>query len=112
MTSFSIEQHTINDSELRLTVTGEVDLSTRDLLAETLHTAITAGGVTDITIDLDRVTFLDATGISALIGGRKLAAQYGVTYLVTNPHGTVHRVLEVTGVLRTLTERLQPFLLP
>ena len=112
MTHFSTTRHTVNDGVLRLTITGEVDLSTADLLTDTITNLITAGHVAELIIDLDQVTFLDATGISALIRGNNLAVELGIAYLVTNPHDLVHKVLDITGVLRLLTERPQPSRLP
>lgn len=105
MTEFSLDQHPVDDGVLRLTVTGEVDLANSNLLAQAISTAIKTWSVAEVVVDLDQVTFLDSTGISVLVAGYNLAADYGVAYFVVNPHDPVRRTLHITGVLATLTEQ-------
>jgi anti-sigma B factor antagonist len=103
MTDFSITEQA-SGGMLRLDVSGEVDLATGEELAAAIRGAITSGTHVLLTIDLDRVTFLDSMGINVLVAGRRLADEHGVAYLVTNPNGLVHQVLEITGVLQHLSE--------
>ena len=112
MTNFWTTEHTVNDGVLRLAIAGEVDISNADLLTDAITKLIIAGHVAELIIDLDRVTFLDSTGISSLVRGHNLAAAFGIAYLVTNPHDMVHKVLDITGVLSLLTEQPQPSRLP
>ncbi len=112
MTNFSTTQRTVNDGVLRLAISGEVDISTADFLTDAITNVIVAGHVAELIIDLDQVTYLDSTGISALIRGHHLAAAFGIAYLVSNPHDMVHKVLDITGVLGLLTEPPQPSRLP
>lgn len=112
MTDLVTSQHAVNDGVLRLAIAGEVDLANSDLLTEAISSLITAGHVAELIIDLDQVTFLDSSGIHALVRGRKLAEAFGIAYLITNPRKTVRQVLDITGVLRLLTEQPQPSLLP
>ncbi len=96
--NISISRHQIHDGVVRLCVTGEVDLATSDLLAVTIHDAITAGQVQRLVVDLDKVTFLDPAGVAALVAGHRLAAEHGVTYLVTQPPDQVGPTADITGV--------------
>lgn len=105
MTEFSIDQQPVDDGVLRLAVSGEVDLANSEVLADAIRTAIKAWSVAEVVVDLDEVTFLDSTGISVLVAGYNLAADYGVAYFVVNPHDLVRRTLHITGVLATLTEQ-------
>ena len=100
--NISISRHQIHEGVVRLCVTGEVDLATSDLLAVTIHDAITAGHLERLVVDLDKVTFLDAAGVHALVAGHRLAAKHGVTYLVTHPHDEVGRTADISGVASTL----------
>ena len=81
-----------------LTLGGEIDLSVSD----TLHTVIAGHLSTDATagvvVDLERVTFLDSSGISALVRGRNLAEQHAVLFRVVNARDKVLEVLELTGL--------------
>ncbi len=92
-------QRDITEDELRLAASGELDLDSGEVLAEAISGAVTSGNYAHVVVDLDRVTFLDSTGIAVLIAGKNLAADYGVTYRVANPQDVVRRTLHVTGVL-------------
>jgi anti-anti-sigma factor len=87
----------------RVAVTGEVDLATapmlRDRLLDVLHDE--APAVLDV--DLAGVTFLDCTGISALVAVRNAAVRTGRQMWVTHPQPIVRRVLDLTGLLGVLT---------
>lgn len=95
----------IGPGYVRLALAGEIDLSSVNLLLKSQGEAL-AGAATrrlhGVVVDLDRVTFLDSTGIGALVGGFREASAAGLTYRLENPHGAVARVLHVTGVLPTL----------
>lgn len=95
----------IGPGHVRLVLAGEIDLSSVDVLIRAQGEAL-AGAATrrlqGVVVDLDRVTFLDSTGIGALVGGFREAAAAGLTFRLENPHGAVVRVLDVSGVLPTL----------
>ncbi len=105
MTEFSLDEYPVDDGVLRLAVAGEVDLANSEVLADAIRTAIKTWSVAELVVDLDQVTFLDSTGISVLMGGYNLAADYGVAYFVVNPPDLVRRTLDITGVLTTLAEQ-------
>jgi len=85
-----------------LAVSGDVDVYSAPALKDKIGELVGSGEDTLI-VDLGKVTFLDSTGISALVAGRNLAGERGVAYVVINPHDMVRRVLDVAGVLATLT---------
>jgi anti-anti-sigma factor len=86
---------------LRLVVSGELDMSTSGVLATAISDAL-ADGIKAVSVDLGNVSFLDSSGIRALIDGWRLALKHGVEYRVINPRGLVERVLDVSGVLPVL----------
>jgi anti-sigma B factor antagonist len=86
----------------RLTLTGEIDIGARDELLAVIERVIRLGAATLI-IDMEGVTFLDSSGVSALIRGRRLADAAGVYYRIANPQPIVRRMLELTGSLAYLT---------
>jgi anti-sigma B factor antagonist len=96
--NLSIDKH-VNGGVVRLAVAGEVDLASCDHLRIAIKDCLADARTAELIVDLDRVTFLDSSGIRTLIQGRDLATGNGITYLVTNPNDIVHRVLEITGVL-------------
>lgn len=100
--NLSIDTHRVNGGAVRLAVAGQVDLATCEHLRTAIQDSLTEAHITELIVDLDQVSFLDSTGIRALIEGSKLATDRGVRYLVTNPRKIVHQVLDITGVLPIL----------
>ena len=80
---------------------GELDMTVADDLHELLTATITQAPVIDV--DLAAVTFLDSTVIGALVSAHRQASTAGVRLGVSNSTGHVHRVLDMTGVLPTLS---------
>jgi anti-sigma B factor antagonist len=64
------------DGRVVLAVAGEVDLSTAPELHRELDRLVDAGAGT-VVADLTAVTFLDSTGLSALVAGRNRARAAG-----------------------------------
>ena len=85
-----------------LTVEGEVDIATAPKLREKL-VELAAGGATRVVVDLEKVEFLDSTGLGVLIGGMKrLRSTDGdLTLVCTQPR--ILRVFEITGLNRAFT---------
>jgi anti-sigma B factor antagonist len=79
-------------------VSGDVDLSAAPLVENAILDAVSADGVRRAEVDLSQVEFLDSSGISLLLRGRRQADERGVAYRVTGTHGIVQQVLEMTGV--------------
>jgi anti-anti-sigma factor len=100
-------------STTRVGVVGEVDRATAPVLRDRLLTVLRDHSPAGLVVDLAGVTFLDCAGIGAFIGVRNAAVQAGCQLRITDPQPIVHRVLEVTGLLRILTAPIeQPQRLP
>jgi anti-sigma B factor antagonist len=80
----SIQPSRMRGGALRLVVSGELDMSTSSVLAAAISDAL-ANGTKAVSVDLGEVSFLDSSGIRALIDGWRLALRHGVEYRVTNP---------------------------
>jgi anti-anti-sigma factor len=97
----------------RLAVVGEVDLATAPLLRDRLFSVLhdQTPGIVDV--DLAGVSFLDCSGIGALVAGRNMAVQTGRQMRVTGPQPATRRLLELTGLFNVLTATVdQPAQLP
>ena len=92
---FSIEIDHDGDQAV-IVISGVLDLRTRDQLSaaatRTLQDAAT------VIADLGRVTFVDSSGLSALIAARHEAARLEREFLVRSAHGPVARMLEISGL--------------
>ncbi len=51
-----------------------------------------------VIVDLSDLTFLDSSGITALVMARNRMAEEGNELVLARPHPIVRRVLEVTGL--------------
>jgi anti-anti-sigma factor len=84
---------TLREGVALMRLKGEVDLSSAQLLTDQF--AKCAGqGFTDMVVDATEVTFMDSTGLHALIEGKRLVHDDGIRiFLVPSPQ--VRRVLEL-----------------
>jgi anti-sigma B factor antagonist len=81
-------------------VEGELDLTTAPLLDETLAQA-ESGGATSVLLDLDRVEFMDSTGLQVLLA-RVILNGNGKRFALTRGSPQVQRLFQVAGVMDRL----------
>jgi anti-sigma B factor antagonist len=91
----------------RLRAGGEIDMATVALLDAAMTDAVTLAGTVSVIVDMTDVTFCDSSGIAAFDRTYFLALTRGVAFRLVNVGPEVSRVLEITGLLETLTD-LQP----
>lgn len=81
-----------------VSVTGEVDLHTVDVLHSALADAL-AGDPSLVVVDLDRVEFLSSRGMSALVELRRAAEPRGIVLRLVGEARAVTRPLQVAGLV-------------
>lgn len=81
--------------EVTVRITGEVDLSCADLLAQALGAALACGR--PVVADCAGVTFLDSTGLRALLETHDLAGKAHTRFRLASVSAPVQRVLELSG---------------
>jgi anti-sigma B factor antagonist len=80
-----------------ITLRGEIDVYTAPRLRQALIDLVSQGA-TDIVVDMDKVDFLDSTGLGVLVGAhRRLRARDGSLDLVC-PHERLLKVFRITGL--------------
>ena len=84
-----------------LSLTGELDLSTVAELGEMIEQACSEGAV-ELVLDLRELSFMDSTGLSAILTAKERCDAHGCALLLTTPQPNVRRLLELTGVLSRL----------
>ncbi len=97
-------------SAVRLAVDGEIDLDTAPQLLDTVLAALlieASDTVPEVILDLGGVTFLDSSGIAALLYIRRYVAGHGATLSITNVSNLVAQTLEIAGVGDTLGVTLE-----
>ncbi len=80
---------------------AEVDLSCAQEVRDQLLSTINRGGK-HLIVDASDVTFIDSTGVNALIRARERAELLGGSLHVASETTCVRRVLEVTQLTRVL----------
>ena len=91
-------------------IRGEIDIASASWLRETLLLAIGCHGPV-VCVDLRGVTFLDCSGISALLATARRARLEGGRMRVTGPSAPARRVIALLGlrdVLMSADEQAEP----
>lgn len=83
-----------------VTLWGEVDLTVRAEAPELIRDAVGEG--VPIAVDVDRVTFMDSTGLSALVQLASRARDLGIPVVIRRPSRVVTDLLSLTGADRLL----------
>jgi anti-sigma B factor antagonist len=89
-------------SPTTVVLTGEVDLSTAGRVREALI-AISSSGEHRVVVDMSNVTFMDSTGLAALVGPLKRFRTMNGEIVLRSPAKAVRKVLEITGLTRVFT---------
>lgn len=87
------ELEPIGESAALLRLIGEIDLSSSHVLTAQFE-KIGRDGLTGVVIDATEVSFMDSTGLHALIEGKRLVHERG-TRIFLVPSRQVRRVLEL-----------------
>jgi anti-sigma B factor antagonist len=82
---------------------GEIDLANAPALAATLEAA--AASSQQIVVDLSAVTFLDSSGLSALVRAFDQVRAHDGQMAVVGPVGMVHQTLQISGLDRLFPVR-------
>lgn len=95
MAEFVSTQH---DNDLcSVTAAGEVDIATVEEFLDVVRSALDTGA-SAVELDLSGVTFIDSSGLGALVRLRSEAVGRDVRLELTKVPAKVSRILELTGL--------------
>jgi anti-anti-sigma factor len=80
---------------------GEIDMANAAELTARARKALMAGAER-LRMNLSEITFMDVSGVHALLAAGAAAARYGTPFEVVAPAGPVRRVLALTGAASRL----------
>jgi anti-anti-sigma factor len=86
---------------------GEIDLATAPQLRDVLTAELAAAPET-LVVDMAEVTFIDSTGLSAVIAAFKQGQAGSIPVVLRAPSRRVRMVLEVSGLDKVLTVVTDP----
>jgi len=88
---------TQRDGQTVLTVRGEIDVYTAPRLRQAIVDLVDAGSV-NIVIDMDKVDFLDSTGLGVLVEGLKRVRTRGGDLSIVVTQDKIVKIFEITGL--------------
>jgi anti-anti-sigma factor len=91
----------VDDGTATMHVAGEVDAHNCDQLATTLDAESGGADLSRLVIDATELSFIDSSGISALLALRERITDDGGEFELRDPTPAVRRVIEITGLLDT-----------
>ncbi len=95
MARFEVTTSTHPGSVL-VSLTGEADLTAREELTSSLLGAVSKSPL--VVVDLAGVTFMDSSGVHALVAAYRAAKRDGTRLYAVNAHGMVEDLLDLTGI--------------
>jgi anti-sigma B factor antagonist len=96
VTTFQAQRVTGDGGVPVISVSGELDLASANTFVDEVTMSATDSKV--VRLDLGGVTFMDSTGLGALIKIRNWTAGRGGSMLLVAASPAVERVLELTGM--------------
>jgi len=109
MGAFEVEVGSHAAGEIRLRVAGELDLETAPPLLDSILCAGLTGTEGDrVVVDLARVTFIDSSGLAALVDAHRRLTAQGQQLVVADPNDGVWRILTVSGIDQILAVDRRP----
>ena len=86
------------ETSCTLVMTGEVDLAVTPDLVELGTISLDEDSTHELVVDVGAVTFIDSTGIGALVRLQNLAERNGKQFVLANVPSRVAQVIEISGL--------------
>lgn len=91
---------TETDNEVLVALEGEIDLAAEETVATALGEAVLSGR--HVVVDLDKVTFIDSTGLRTLVrAAMMIRDRDGTNVAVRNVNSRVAQLFSLTGLDET-----------
>lgn len=95
----SFTAHTdVDGRRCRIDASGEIDLAVADEFAAAGITSLQDATVDTVLIDMGAVTFMDSTGLAALVHIRNEAVRLDKQLVLSHVPKAVRQILAITGV--------------
>ncbi len=87
----------------RIILSGDIDYSTQEKNLKEYNKALNAKNIKQIQVDLANVTFLDSSGIRALLSLQVKAGKKGISMLLLNCNNLIREIFEIGGFDKMFT---------
>ena len=99
--TFQLQSSPVGDA-LVIAVVGEIDMTSAPELGKAID--LVPDQMRRVVVDLCAVTFLDSSGLNALVRGKRALDRKGIAFHVVAPaDGVVRRVFEITQLTESLS---------
>jgi anti-sigma B factor antagonist len=101
MRGLTIDSRQLSNGWVAISVAGEVDIASVDVLQEAIDDAydLQSG---DLAVDLTGSTFMDSTGLKALVMADRKFSENGRSFAIVVGGGPVSRLIDLSGVNATI----------
>jgi anti-anti-sigma factor len=93
----------VESKAARVALVGELDVVTASRVSDELA-ALADQSVKSVVVDVSELTFIDSTGLRALLAGRERLQAKTASFVLEGASGVVERVLELTGLRDLLSD--------
>ncbi|CCO08960.1 anti-sigma F factor antagonist [Desulforamulus hydrothermalis] len=83
---------------------GDLDLGVADQLRKTLDNQLDEKKIKNLILNLNRVTFIDSSGLGVILGRYKRLANQGGKVILVGAQPQVKRILELSGLLQIMED--------
>jgi anti-anti-sigma factor len=90
------------DERTILALEGELDISSASMLEESAERVVAAEETGAVVLDLGGLSFVDSTGLRAIVNLRDRCGKEGRTFTMLPGPRTVQRLFELTGLIDVL----------
>lgn len=87
----------IHGAVVSILLSGGIDYSTQENVRNAIEKALSAGQTQEIHVDFGGVTFMDSSGIRALVVLHKKASEQGKTLVLKNCSKSIRELFEIGG---------------
>ena len=82
-----------------LKLSGKIAVGSGEQALEDVVAGLLEGGVSRIVLDLERVSYMDSSGLGSLVAARRAASEMGAELALLRPGGKVLDLLQLSGLL-------------
>ncbi len=99
-------RHKRTGDTLTFILEGELDHSLADEIRGELDALLTDRSIKRLILDLEKLSFMDSSGIGVVLGRYNLLAKRKGTVAVRNPSNRVDRIFRMSGIYQII-EKMQ-----
>ena len=85
---------------LLVRLVGELDIHTAESVRQMLQEELDKGTMKYLALNLERLSFMDSSGLGVILGRYKTLREIGGKLLICGANSTVKRIMELSGLFK------------